>query len=200
VISWSIGHICALYEPEDYDKRLSFWTLQDLPIIPEEFKFKVSKENKNRFNVLKKLIFRKDIDTIVNACDAGREGELIFREIVLLVNPKSKSLKRLWLSSMTKEEIIKEFRNLRDESEFDNLGKASFAREEADWLVGDKRNRAFTRRWGELLSLGRVQTPTLNILVAREKEILSFVPSRYFELEADFQRCIFLQRSICRER
>ncbi|MFU2158073.1 DNA topoisomerase 3 [Caldisericum sp. AR60] len=192
VISWSLGHICELYEPEDYNKKLSYWTLQDLPIIPEEFKFKPKKDTKDRFNVLKKLIQRKDIDTIVNACDAGREGELIFREILLLVNPKGKNLKRLWLSSMTKEEITKEFKNLRDASEFDNLGKASFAREEADWLVGINATRAFTRRWGDLLSLGRVQTPTLNIIVAREKEIKSFVSEKYFELEAEFDKDNFI--------
>ncbi|BAL81402.1 DNA topoisomerase 3 [Caldisericum exile] len=192
VISWSLGHICELFEPEDYNKKLSFWTLQDLPIIPEEFKFKPKEDTKSRFNVLKKLILRKDIDTIVNACDAGREGELIFREILLLVNPKGKSLKRLWLSSMTKEEIVREFKNLRDASEFDNLGKASFAREEADWLVGINATRAFTRRWGDLLSLGRVQTPTLNILVSREKEIKSFVSEKYFELEGEFGKKTFV--------
>jgi len=192
VISWSLGHICELYEPEDYNKKLSFWTLQDLPIIPEEFKFKPKKETKDRFDVLKKLIQRKDIDTIVNACDAGREGELIFREIMLLTNPKGKRLLRLWLSAMTKEEILKEFENLKDESEFDNLGKASFAREEADWLVGINATRAFTRRWGELLSLGRVQTPTLNILVTREKEIRKFVPEKYYELQGTFDRLKFV--------
>jgi len=188
VISWSVGHICELYEPEDYNKKLSFWTLQDLPIIPEEFKFKVSKDAKDRFNVLEKLISRDDIGTIVNACDAGREGELIFREILLLAKPKNKEIKRLWLSAMTKEEILKEFKNLKDASLFDNLGKASFAREEADWLVGINATRAFTRRWGELLSLGRVQTPTLNILVTREKEIRSFVKEKYFELQALFSK------------
>ena len=186
VISWSVGHIVELYEPEDYDKKLSFWTLSSLPIIPEEFKFKPIPDTKERFEVLKKLISRKDISTIVNACDAGREGELIFREILLLIPPKAKSIKRLWLSSMTKEEITKEFKSLRSSSEFDNLGLASFAREEADWLVGINATRAFTRRWGELLSMGRVQTPTLNILVQREKEIKSFVPQKYYEMEAIF--------------
>lgn len=199
VITWSLGHICELYEPEDYNKKLSFWTLRDLPIIPEEFEFKVSKENKERFNAIKKLMLRKDVDTIVNACDAGREGELIFREILLLVNPKGKSLKRLWLSAMTKEEIVKEFKNLRDESEFDDLGKASFAREEADWLVGINATRSFTRRWGELLSLGRVQTPTLNIIVSREKQIKSFKPTTYYELEANFKKDDFSYKGVYTE-
>lgn len=194
VISWSLGHIVELYEPEDYDKKYKFWALQTLPIIPGEFKFKPIKKTESRFKVLKKLISRKDVDKLVNACDAGREGELIFREILLLVEPKEKILKRLWLSAMTKEEIVKEFKGLRDSADFDRLGESAFARTEGDWLVGINATRAFTRRWGTLLSLGRVQTPTLNIICNREQEIRNFKPETYFELEGQFKKEAFIYK------
>lgn len=188
IISWSLGHIVELYEPEDYDKKYKFWTLQTLPIIPSEFKFKPIKKTEKRLKILKSLIDRKDVDIIVNACDAGREGELIFREILLLSKPKNKKIKRLWLSAMTKDEITREFKALRNASEFDKLGESAFSRTEGDWLVGINATRAFTRRWGTLLSIGRVQTPTLNIVCSREAEIRSFKPETYFELEGIFKK------------
>jgi DNA topoisomerase-3 len=186
VITWALGHLVTLYEPSDYDKKLKFWTLQSLPIIPEEFKFKPIKETKKRFNAVKKLINRKDIAEIVNACDAGREGELIFRNILRLVPPKNKKLKRLWLSAMTKEEILNGFKNLYDSEKFDLLGESATARMESDWLVGINATRAFTRRWGTILSIGRVQTPTLNIICSREKEIKAFKSEKYFEIQGQF--------------
>ena len=187
VITWALGHLVTLYEPEDYDKKLKFWTLSTLPIIPEEFKFKPIDKVKKRFNAVKKLINRKDIGTIVNACDAGREGELIFRNLLRLIPPKNKEVKRLWLSAMTKEEILKAFKSLYDASRFDLLGESAVTRMESDWLIGINATRAFTRRWGTMLSLGRVQTPTLNIICSREKEIKAFVPEKYFEIEGEFE-------------
>jgi DNA topoisomerase-3 len=188
IVTWSVGHIVELFEPEDYNKKNKFWALSNLPIIPEEFKFKPITKTKDRFNAIKKLVARDDINSVVNACDAGREGELIFREILLLTPHKEKTLTRLWLSAMTKEEIIKQFQGLRNSSEFDNLGDSAFARTEVDWLVGINATRAFTRRWGTLLSIGRVQTPTLNIICEREKEIRAFKPEDYFELEGTFAK------------
>lgn len=188
IISWALGHIVELYEPEDYDKRYRYWTLKSLPIVPEEFKFKTVEKTAKRFRILEKFIKSKEVKAIVNACDAGREGELIFREIILLASPNGKEIKRLWLSAMTEEEIIKEFKNLKDASIFDNLGKAAFARTEADWLVGINSTRAFTRRWGTLLSVGRVQTPTLNMICEREEEVRNFKPEKYFELEGLFNK------------
>lgn len=187
IITWSLGHLVELFEPEDYDKKYKFWVLQNLPIIPEEFKLKVTEKTKSRFNVIKNLIQRKDVGVIVNACDAGREGEHIFRSILQLVPHSKKEIKRLWLSAMTEDEIIKEMKNLRDASEFDLLGVSAAKRSEGDWLVGINGTRAFTRRWGTLLSLGRVQTPTLNIICSREKEIKSFVKELYYELEGTFK-------------
>ncbi len=186
VVTWALGHLVTLYEPEDYDKKLKFWTLQTLPIIPEEFKFKPVKETKKRFSAVKKLINRKDVGTIVNACDAGREGELIFRNILRLIPPKDKEIKRLWLSAMTKEEITKAFRRLYPSEKFDLLGESATARMESDWLVGINATRAFTRRWGTILSIGRVQTPTLNIICSRENEIRSFKKEKYYELKGKF--------------
>jgi DNA topoisomerase-3 len=187
IITWSLGHLVELFEPEDYDKKYKFWVLQNLPIIPQEFKFKVIEKTKSRFNVVKKLIQRKDVGIIVNACDAGREGEHIFRSILELVPHSKKEIKRLWLSAMTEGEIIKEMKNLRDASEFDLLGISALKRSQGDWLVGINGTRAFTRRWGTLLSLGRVQTPTLNIICTREKEIRNFIPEKYYELEGTFK-------------
>jgi DNA topoisomerase-3 len=186
VITWSVGHIVELFEPEDYDKKNKFWALSNLPIMPQEFKFKPIENTKSRFNAIKKLVTREDVTSIVNACDAGREGELIFREILMLIPFKNKELKRLWLSAMTKEEITKQFKELKNSENFDNLGASAFVRTEADWLVGINATRAFTRRWGTLLSIGRVQTPTLNIICKREKEIKAFKPQDYFELEGTF--------------
>ena len=186
VITWALGHLVTLFEPEDYDKKLKFWALSTLPIIPNEFQLKPIEKTKKRFNIVKKLIKRKDIDTIVNACDAGREGELIFRNIIRLVPTGNKKIKRLWLSAMTKEEIIKGFNSLHSSSDFDLLGRAALTRMESDWLVGINATRAFTRRWGALLSIGRVQTPTLNIICKREQEIKAFKKEKYFELEGIF--------------
>ncbi len=186
VITWALGHLVTLFEPEDYDKKLKFWALSTLPIIPKEFQLKPIEKTKKRFDIVKKLIKRKDIDTIVNACDAGREGELIFRNIIRLVPTGNKKIKRLWLSAMTKEEIIKGFNSLHSSSDFDLLGRAALTRMESDWLVGINATRAFTRRWGALLSIGRVQTPTLNIICKREQEIKAFKKEKYFELEGIF--------------
>jgi DNA topoisomerase-3 len=186
VITWSVGHLVELFEPEDYDKKYKFWVLQNLPVIPQDFKLKVIDKTKSRFNVIKSLVKRKDIGTIVNACDAGREGEHIFRSILQLIPYSKKIIKRLWLSAMTEDEIKKEMEHLRDASEFDLLGVSSFKRAEGDWLVGINATRAFTRRWGAILTLGRVQTPTLNIICSREKEIRKFIPEKYYELEGIF--------------
>lgn len=187
IISWAVGHLVELYEPEDYDKKYRYWALSNLPIIPEKFKLKVIETSKDRFKKIKKLINRDDIDTIVNACDAGREGELIFRNILALIPHKEKKIKRLWLSAMTEEEIIKEFKNLHNAGEFDLLGISALVRTEGDWLVGINATRAFTRRWGILLSIGRVQTPTLNIICEREQAIREFKPEKYYELNGFFK-------------
>jgi DNA topoisomerase-3 len=189
-IIFALGHLVTLCEPEDYNKKYKFWTIKDLPIIPDEFKLKPIKETEKHFNVIKKFLKEKNYEYVVNACDAGREGELIFRFIYKLSNSVIKT-KRLWLNALTDDEILNGFKFLREGSEFDNLGKAGEARTEADWLVGINATRAFTRKEGLLLSIGRVQTPTLAMIVQREREILSFVPKKYFEIFIDFKKDVF---------
>jgi DNA topoisomerase-3 len=185
VITWALGHLVGLAEPEDYDKKLKVWRLVLLPVIPEEFKLKVLEGNRDRLRVIQKLIKRQDVEALINACDAGREGELIFRYIYEFVKCK-KPVFRLWLSSMTREAIREAFRNLRSGEEFANLAAAAKCRSEGDWLVGINGTRAFTARYRTLLSVGRVQTPTLAILVHREREIQEFVPTPYWEVFARF--------------
>jgi len=191
VISWAVGHVVELQMPEDIDKKkYGFWRLETLPIIPDKFELKPSEHSKDRFNVLKKLIARKDFDQLINACDAGREGELIFTNLCRLAKNKH-PVKRLWLQSMTPQAIREGFQNLRDGSEMAGLADAACSRSESDWLVGINGTRAITIRMfgsraGNVASVGRVQTPTLAIVYARELEIRNFKPRDYWRVTAKF--------------
>jgi DNA topoisomerase-3 len=191
VVTFSVGHIVELLAPEDVDPLYKRWTLDTLPILPGEFKLKQKTGQSERIRTIKKLLARKDVDTVVNACDAGREGELIFREILEFLEC-GKPTKRLWLQSMTAASIRTGFDALVDGSHYDGLGAAASCRSKSDWLIGMNATRALTRRlkgrkektaW----SAGRVQTPTLAIVVDRELEILAHVPKPYWQLEARFQ-------------
>lgn len=191
VISSAIGHLVELCKPDQLDKKWRFWTLEALPIIPEEFKLQPIEKTQDRFELLKKLMNRKDVGEIINACDAGREGELIFRYITRLSGIK-KPMKRLWLSSMTTGAIRDGFERLRAARELDNLADAATCRSESDWLIGINGTRAFTRRiYGSKSShratVGRVQTPTLAMLVDREERIRAFKPKGYWEVNATFR-------------
>ena len=186
VISWAIGHLVTLYEPEEYDESLKKWTMETLPIMPNNLKLKAIKNTKQQFNVLKSLINSKNVEELICATDSGREGELIFRYIYELTKCK-KPFKRLWISSMTNEAIKEGFENLKDGKEYDNLYFSAKCRSEADWLVGINASRAFTIKFHSLLSIGRVQTPTLAILVDKHKEIQNFKVQEYFEIEANFK-------------
>ncbi|MCC6356388.1 MAG: DNA topoisomerase III [Verrucomicrobiae bacterium] len=190
VISSAIGHLVELCKPDQLDKKWRFWTLEALPIIPEEFRLQPIEKAQERYELLAKLMARKDVGQIVNACDAGREGELIFRYIVRLAGIK-KRFKRLWLSSMTPSAIREGFGHLRDGHELDNLADAATCRSESDWLIGINGTRAFTRRiYGSKsahrATVGRVQTPTLAMLVEREERIRAFQPKAYWEVTANF--------------
>ncbi|MHB8070907.1 MAG: DNA topoisomerase 3 [Candidatus Cryosericum sp.] len=186
IVSWAVGHLVGLAEPEEYDKKYKQWLLSYLPIIPKAFRLSVLEGAEERFGALKKLMASKDVDEIINACDAGREGELIFRNIYAQAGAKKPS-SRLWLSSYTDESIRDGFRRLRPEAEYDDLGKAALARSEADWLVGINATRGLTRRNGSLVTVGRVQTPVLALVAKREKEVQAFVAEPYFEVEAEFK-------------
>jgi DNA topoisomerase-3 len=190
VVSWAVGHLVELPEPGDIKPEWKAWQLKNLPILPEKFELQPRPDQTRRLNQIKKLLSRKDVEEVINACDAGREGELIFRNILEYLEVK-KSTRRLWLQSMTTEAIRQGFERLRPGSDFDLLGDAARCRSEADWLIGMNATRALTRRMQtrtEKLpwSAGRVQTPTLAMLVDRELEILQFRPTPFWRIEARF--------------
>ncbi len=190
VVSSAIGHLVELALPEELAKRRGKWTFAALPVIPDEFDLKPIEKTADRFKLLKKLMKREDITEIINACDAGREGELIFRLLVKLAGVK-KPMRRLWLQSMTSDAIRDAFGRLRTDEEMIPLAKAAYCRAESDWLVGINATRAmtaFNNKTGgfQLTPVGRVQTPTLAILVEREKKIRAFKPRTYFEVHGDF--------------
>ncbi|HOQ50790.1 MAG TPA: DNA topoisomerase 3 [Candidatus Atribacteria bacterium] len=185
IVTWAVGHLVTLAEPEDYDKKLKMWRLALLPVVPDEFKLKAIEGAEERLEVIKKLINSKEVEVIINACDAGREGELIFRYIYEFL-AGSKPVYRLWLSSMTQEAIKEAFSHLKPGDDYELLAQAAKCRSEGDWLVGINGTRVFTARYKTLLSVGRVQTPTLAILVEREREIEKFVPVPYWEIFAEF--------------
>lgn len=186
VISWAVGHLAALYDPEDYNAELKRWSMDALPIIPDKIKLKAVTQTKKQLDIIEKIINRDSITGLICATDSGREGELIFRYIYELLGCK-KPFKRLWISSMTDAAIKDGFERLKDGSEYDKLYSSAKCRSEADWLVGINASRAFTLKYDSLLSIGRVQTPTLAMIVQRQKEIDSFDVRDYWEIEATFE-------------
>jgi DNA topoisomerase III len=188
IVSWAIGHLVELAEPEDYDAALKRWSIKTLPVLPEQFKLRPEARGKKQFDVIKRLLKRDDVDDVVNGCDAGREGELIFAYIYDQAKSK-KPVQRLWVNSMTKAAIRDAFEQLRPGEEMANLEAAARSRSEADWLVGMNATRAATvraRSLGGVVSLGRVQTPTLALIVKRDLEIDAFDPETYFQVDAKF--------------
>lgn len=189
VISSAIGHLVELYMPDDIDKKLRAWSLKTLPIIPEKFQLKPIEKTKAKFNELKKLLRRKDIESVINACDAGREGELIFNYIYTLSKSKL-PVKRLWMVSMTPAAIRKAFEEMRDEEEMRPLADAARCRSESDWLIGINGTRALTKRMfgmQNVATVGRVQTPTLTLVVEREQAIRAFKSRTYWRIKGQFQ-------------
>lgn len=191
VVGWASGHLLELKEPEDLDDKYKSWKLEDLPILPDPFELKAKTKQTQLLGTLKKLLARSDVSDIVNACDAGREGELIFREIVTWAKV-NKPVRRLWLQSMTPDAIREGFKQLRPSKEYDGLGDAAQCRSEADWLIGMNVTRALTRRLkmrfeNGAWSVGRVQTPTLALLVERELEIARHRPEPFWRIQATFQ-------------
>lgn len=184
IVSWCVGHLAALVNPESYDEKYKAWNFETLPIIPETWKFGILPSTKKQFYVLKELMFRSDIDEIVCATDAGREGEAIFRYVYNLVGCK-KPFKRLWTSSLEESAIRDGFNNLKDGHEYDNLYEAGLCRAKADWLVGMNGTRLFSVRYSSRLNIGRVQTPTLAMIVQRDYEVSNFVKQKYFTVELD---------------
>ncbi len=192
VVAFAVGHLVEQIDPDGYDPKFKKWVYEDLPIVPDTFKYHArDARSSKQLKALHKLMADDDVDTIVNACDAGREGELIFK-LILETAPKKahgKPVKRAWFSSMTKQAIRDAFDNLRDDDEMQPLEAAARARSEADWLVGMNATRAATTKAGsvrKVLSLGRVQTPTLALIVMRDLQIQAFVPQDYWEVHGTF--------------
>ncbi|MBQ8172072.1 MAG: DNA topoisomerase 3 [Oscillospiraceae bacterium] len=182
IVSWCFGHLVALSSPEEYDKRYCKpWKFENLPILPEEFRWTVAESTAPQFEILKALMLRDDVDELICATDAGREGECVFRYVYYQAGC-TKPFKRLWISSMTDEAIRDGFRDLRDGSEYDALYRSGLARNKADWIVGMNATQLFTVKYRNMLSVGRVQTPTLAMLVEREKKIEQFASAKYYSV------------------
>lgn len=181
-VSWCVGHLIQMANPDAYDEKYAKWNMADLPIIPSDYKYEVAKATKKQFNILKKLMNDKEIDTVINACDAGREGESIFRLVYNQVNCKKK-MKRLWISSMEDSAIKEGFDDLTDGKDYDNLFESAQARAIADWLVGMNISRLYSCLYQQNYSVGRVQTPTLAMIVKRDDEIANFKKEKYYTVE-----------------
>ena len=182
IVSWCIGHLIQMANPERYDEKYAKWNIKDLPIIPKEYKYETAKSTKKQFNILKKLMNDKDVEFVINACDAGREGESIFRLVYLQANCKKK-IKRLWISSMEDSAIREGFDNLKDGKDYDNLFESAQARAIADWLIGMNISRLYSLLYKQNYSVGRVQTPTLAMIVKRDDEINNFKKEKYYTVE-----------------
>ena len=181
-VSWCVGHLIQMANPDAYDSRYVKWNMEDLPIFPKEYKYEVTKATKKQFSILKKLMNESSVDTIINACDAGREGEAIFRLVYTEASCKKK-VERLWISSMEDSAIKEGFDNLKDGKNYDNLFESAQARAIADWLVGMNISRLYSCLYKQNYSVGRVQTPTLAMIVKRDDEIANFKKEKYYTVE-----------------
>ena len=181
LVSWCIGHLVELSQPSCYGNEYEKWSLEALPILPKTWQLTVSKDKEKQFLVLKELLFKSDVTEVINACDAGREGELIFRFVMEKAGYK-KPVKRLWISSMEESAIRKGFENLKDGKDYDSLYRSALCRAKADWLVGINATRLFSLLYNHTLNVGRVQSPTLKMLVDRSEAIMSFKKEKYYHV------------------
>jgi len=182
LVSWCVGHLIELAEPQDYDEKYEKWKKDDLPIFPDPYQYRISSETKKQFQILKDLMKRDDVRSLVEATDAGREGELIFRLVYHQAGCR-KPFERLWISSMEDKAIEDGFAHLKPGSEYDALYEAALCRERADWIVGINATRLFSTLYGQTLNVGRVMTPTLAMLVTREAEIAGFKPEAFYTVQ-----------------
>ena len=185
IVSWCVGHLIQMASPSVYDEKYGKWKLEDLPIIPDKYKYEVVKATRGQFNTLKKLMNSKEIETVINACDAGREGELIFRLVYEQTGCK-KNIKRLWISSMEDMAIKEGFKQLKEGKEYEALYQSALARSKVDWLVGMNMSRLYSLIYNQNYSVGRVQTPTLFMIVKRDDEITAFKKEKYYTGELYF--------------
>ena len=191
LVSWCLGHLVGLKYPNDYGNGWQDkWSFSQLPMIPEKWLFKITESTKEQFEVLKDLMSRGDVTEIICATDADREGECIFRYVYNMVGCR-KPVKRLWVSSLEESAICKALQNMKPMSDYDNLFSAGFSRAKADWLVGMNGSRLFSCRYHDRLNLGRVQTPTLAMIVHRDNDVRNFVKQKYFTADIEYNGCIF---------
>ena len=186
LVSWCVGHLVELSQPEAYDEKYAKWKYDDLPILPEHWQYQVSASTKKQFGILKKLMQRKDVESLICATDAGREGELIFRLVYHQCGCK-KPVERLWISSMEDSAIREGFQKLRPGTEYDALYEAALCRERADWIVGINATRLFSCLYGQTMNVGRVMTPTLAMVVMRDAAIRAFKPEPFYSAELKFR-------------
>ena len=198
IVSWCLGHLAEYAQPEEYDPKYEKWQFDDLPILPEAWKLKVSKDKKKPFDVLKGLMNRSDVEYLVNGCDAGREGELIFQRVYVLAGCR-KPVKRLWISSMEDAAIQKGFQTMKSEEEYKNLCMAAVCRAQADWLIGMNGTRAYTTRYFKRLVVGRVQTPTLAMLAERQERIEHFQKEAFYKVALTDGKLTVVSENIANE-
>ena len=198
IVSWCLGHLAEYAQPEKYDPKYEKWQFDDLPILPEVWKLKVSKDKKKQFEVIKTLMNRSDVEYLVNGCDAGREGELIFQRVYDLAGCR-KPVKRLWISSMEDAAIQKGFQTMKSEEEYKNLCMAAVCRAQADWLIGMNGTRAYTTRYFKRLVVGRVQTPTLAMLAERQERIEHFQKEAFYKIALTDGKLTVVSENIANE-
>ena len=198
IVSWCLGHLAEYAQPEEYDPKYEKWQFDDLPILPEVWKLKVSKDKKKQFDVLKGLMNRSDVEYLVNGCDAGREGELIFQRVYVLAGCR-KPVKRLWISSMEDAAIQKGFQTMKSEEEYKNLCMAAVCRAQADWLIGMNGTRAYTTRYFKRLVVGRVQTPTLAMLADRQERVEHFQKEAFYKVALTDGKLTVVSENIANE-
>lgn len=198
IVSWCLGHLAEYAQPEEYDPKYEKWQFDDLPILPEAWKLKVSKDKKKQFEVIKTLMNRSDVEYLVNGCDAGREGELIFQRVYVLAGCR-KPVKRLWISSMEDAAIQKGFQTMKSEEEYKNLCMAAVCRAQADWLIGMNGTRAYTTRYFKRLVVGRVQTPTLAMLAERQERIEHFHKEAFYKVALTDGKLTVVSENIANE-
>lgn len=198
IVSWCLGHLAEYAQPEEYDPKYEKWQFDDLPILPEVWKLKVSKDKKKQFEVIKTLMSRSDVEYLVNGCDAGREGELIFQRVYDLAGCR-KPVKRLWISSMEDAAIQKGFQTMKSEEEYKNLCMAAVCRAQADWLIGMNGTRAYATRYFKRLVVGRVQTPTLAMLAERQERIEHFQKEAFYKVALTDGKLTVVSENIANE-
>ena len=197
IITWCVGHLVTMSYPEVYDKKLKFWRLDTLPFIPKDFKYEVIPNVQNQFNIIKELLTRQDVDIIYVSTDSGREGEYIYRLVDQMIGVDGKIKKRVWIDSQTEEEILRGIKEAKDLSEYDSLSDAAYLRAKEDYLIGINFSRLLTITYGKRvasminedkasISIGRVMTCVLGMIVSREREIRNFVKNKYYKISADF--------------